>query len=201
MLVNEIFESIQGEGKYIGNPVLFIRLSGCTRSCNFCDTKYHKQGKEMNVKDIIKRINKSNMDIVVWTGGEPLLQQDEMYEVIYKTTNKYHQLETNGDILPREPSHFTYICFSPKMKQVAKNVLSFVYQLEDYIQWDIKIVTDLVTVGCDMLDDATYLMPITTDNPKSDEEIKKKVWNYCIKNKIKYTPRIHRDVWNNKKGV
>jgi putative chitinase len=52
MRVNEIFCSIQGEGKYAGCPAIFIRLSGCTRKCSFCDTKYHTNGKEMSVEDV-----------------------------------------------------------------------------------------------------------------------------------------------------
>lgn len=200
MKINEIFTSIQGEGKYIGSPALFIRTSGCTRDCSWCDTKYHKQGKEMTTKQIIQKIKGSNCNIVVWTGGEPMLQEQEMYEVIMATDGFYHHLETNGDILSQTPNMFNYICFSPKEKRVQENVLAFCLQLGERTEWDIKIVTDL-KLNKDLLEDATMLMPLTTYNEKKDKQIQKDVWNYCVKNKIKYTPRIQVEIWGRKKGV
>lgn len=197
MKINEIFTSIQGEGKYIGHPVLFIRVSGCTRNCSWCDTKYHKEGKEMSVKQIISRIRKSDCNTVVWTGGEPMLQEQEMYDIILETGDDYHHLETNGDILPQSPELFSYICFSPKEKRVQENVYAYCMQIRK--NWDIKIVTDL-KLNKDMIKDATMLMPLSTFDGRNID-IQQKVWNYCVKNKIKYTPRIQVDVWGMKKGV
>ncbi len=195
MIINEIFESIQGEGKYCGHPVLFIRLSGCTRNCDFCDTKYHKKGKKMSVNQVAKKIKESECNTVVWTGGEPMLQVEDIYEVIYKTNFNYHHLETNGDILPQSPEYFQYISFSPKVKRVQDNVLAYCFQLEsNKPDWDIKIVTDL-KLNKDMIEDATILMPLTTDNEITDRNTKQKVWQYCVKNNIKYVSRIHVDVW------
>lgn len=200
MKINEIFESVQGEGKYIGHPCLFIRLSGCTRACDFCDTKYHIKGKQWTVKQLIDNIKKSKMNYVVWTGGEPMLQQDKIYEVIEATIEDYeHHLETNGDILSQSPEMFSYITFSPKEKRVQDNVLAFCYQLKDCVKWDIKIVTDL-KMNKDMIKNATLLMPLSTYDEKKDLKIQQDVWNYCTKNNIKYTPRIHVDVWGQKIG-
>ena len=48
--VNEIFYSIQGEGKNAGTAVVFIRLAECNLKCDFCDTK-HEDYKEMTFED------------------------------------------------------------------------------------------------------------------------------------------------------
>lgn len=40
LLVNEIFETIQGEGSFTGTPSIFVRLQGCPVGCPWCDTKH-----------------------------------------------------------------------------------------------------------------------------------------------------------------
>jgi len=57
-------------------PAWFIRFSGCNLACNYCDSKYAKDGKEMSIKEIIDQVNQNDCKNVVLTGGEPLLQSD-----------------------------------------------------------------------------------------------------------------------------
>ena len=98
---------------------------------------------------------------------------------------------------------FSYIGFSPKEKRVQDNVVAYVNQIElsDDFDYDIKIVTDLETEGVDMIDNATLLMPLTTYDKNKDLEMQRKVWKYCVANNIKYAPRIHVDIWGQKRGV
>ena len=49
--VNEIFYSLQGEGRWTGRPAVFIRMSGCNLSCPFCDTDFTHY-TEMTAQDI-----------------------------------------------------------------------------------------------------------------------------------------------------
>jgi len=196
MKISEIFPSIQGEGTSQGYPVLFIRTSGCTRNCDFCDTKYHKEGKELSVKEVVAQINKSNLDTVVWTGGEPLLQIKEIEEVIY-STNKLYDLETNGDlILTKKYLNdlnvlFDYICVSPKSLEVAKRIHSFSLSFN----LDIKVVTDLDKVNVNLIKYATTLMPLTTNGKKETNLIQRRVWNYCVNHNLFYSARMHVNVW------
>lgn len=202
MKICEIFESIQGEGRYMGYPMLFIRTSGCTRKCSFCDTQYHNQGTNYTVKQLVKIINKSHLRIVCWTGGEPLLWRKEIKEIINQTGTKDHQIETNGDLLEvKDFSIFNYIACSPKDTTIAETVWEKFWQKPDKGEGDIKVVTDLKTTGKDLINYATYLMPLTTYNKKKDIEIQRKVWKFCVKNNLFFTTRFQIWVWGRKKNV
>jgi len=200
--VSEIFESLQGEGRYVGVPMLFIRLFGCTRDCPFCDTDYSKKGKfkKYTIEELVRRIKKSKMKYVCWTGGEPLLQVEKIIEIIKITKrSKYHHLETNGDLIDKIRDRwmlFDYIAISPKEEKVAEKVAK---EWNLGTQSDIKIVTDLKKVGREMLRFATMLMPLTTGNKRKDNLIRKKVWEYCVKHRVKYSPRIQVETWGAKK--
>lgn len=201
MRVNEIFEGIQGEGRYAGYPALFVRLSGCTRECDFCDTKYHKEGKEMSIKQVRNRILKSNLDIVVFTGGEPIIQLDEIYKVCHQLHKDVH-IETNGDFLPPDVDLLDYICFSPKDMKSMLNVDSFVTCMgwSEGDEYDIKVVTDL-EVNKELIPYATMLMPLTVPNHSDRTKyIRQRVWEYCIKHKIRYSPRLHVEIWGNRRS-
>ena len=80
--VSEIFQSIQGEGVSIGKNVIFIRLGGCNLNCNFCDSKYHKNYKPIGFELLKFHLLEMNSKTIVFTGGEPLLQEKEIIEFI-----------------------------------------------------------------------------------------------------------------------
>lgn len=98
----------------MGRPSLFIRLAGCNRHCNFCDTKYANNARcILKTDEVAKIITDSHYKHIVWTGGEPALQIDEIYDVIKKTKGHLHDIETNGTIyFDTEP--FDIIAVSPK---------------------------------------------------------------------------------------
>ena len=73
MRINEIFYSLQGEGKFTGTPAVFIRFSGCNLKCSFCDTN-HSHYDEMGEDAIVAEVKKFPARHVVITGGEPTLQ-------------------------------------------------------------------------------------------------------------------------------
>jgi len=207
MKINEIFESIQGEGEYTGVPMLFIRCSGCTRSCEFCDTKYHIEGKQYSCEEVAKIIIESGHNLVCFTGGEPLLQFEDIKNVIEIVREENPcislHIETNGDLLKKEVfSYCEYIGCSPKDLSVAKRVFQKI-QKEALSKkcYDIKVVTDLETIGVDMIPFATCLMPLTTYNKKKDLEIMRKVWDCCVKKRLRYSPRLQYLVYGKKRGI
>jgi organic radical activating enzyme len=99
--ISEVFDSIQGEGLYLGERQVFVRFFGCNLSCRYCDTKlssfmeYEPQELYREIKMYLKGHHS-----VSFTGGEPLLQKDFLREVL-RLTHKdkiRNYLETNGTL-------------------------------------------------------------------------------------------------------
>ncbi len=109
--VNEIFYSLQGEGFYTGTPAVFLRFSGCNRTCQFCDTD-HFGGRDMTAGDIVSEISRFPSRHLVITGGEPALQLDSDLMRSIKAERFYVQIETNGS-LP-VPVEVDWVTCSPK---------------------------------------------------------------------------------------
>ena len=98
--INEIFYSIQGESSYTGLPCIFIRLTYCNLRCSYCDTEYaFHNGSDMLINQILKHIDKYPANLVMVTGGEPLLQKDCISLMDELLKNKYSvMLETSGSL-------------------------------------------------------------------------------------------------------
>ena len=74
--INEIFYSIQGEGKLAGVPSIFIRTTGCNLRCTWCDspsTSWEPVGQAMAIDEILDRLTDFSGTHVVLTGGEPMI--------------------------------------------------------------------------------------------------------------------------------
>ncbi len=152
LIVNEIFDSIDGEGKTAGQLATFIRLCGCNLRCSYCDTTYaFTEGNEMTVADIVRRVSYPHVTL---TGGEPLCQN--IGGLLQALQDRSVNIETNGsmDITP----YFVYphVWFTVDYKSLssqmadhmlAKNfsalrpqdVLKFVVGSEDDLQqaWEV----------------------------------------------------------------
>jgi 7-carboxy-7-deazaguanine synthase len=101
MRISEIFRSIQGEGRSQGLITTFVRLSGCNLNCTWCDTPYAREGgKEVPVGDVFQAVEFSSCGRVCITGGEPLLQRDEVGALAKHLHEAGYQveIETNGTI-------------------------------------------------------------------------------------------------------
>ncbi len=126
----EIFHTLQGEGVSVGMPAVFVRVSLCNLHCVWCDTDhtwnfvgtpwahekdsqpgYQKHCKEdaiieMGVAEIAAEVRKYGCRHVVLTGGEPLLQEEGLLELITELRKDggdwFFEMETNGTRLPGE---------------------------------------------------------------------------------------------------
>lgn len=79
MKIAELFYSIQGEGKLMGVPSVFVRAGGCNLRCSWCDTPYSSwepEGQEQSPDWIIERVRQFPARHVVLTGGEPMIMPE-----------------------------------------------------------------------------------------------------------------------------
>ncbi|HOI14089.1 MAG TPA: radical SAM protein [Methanoculleus sp.] len=117
MIVSEIFRSLQGEGKSQGRPCTFIRLAGCNLRCAWCDTAYAWEGGEvMSVTEVLDRVWLQNGKHICITGGEPLLQREEVLKLLEKFSLHGYtvEIETNGTRDFREMQRYASICMDVK---------------------------------------------------------------------------------------
>lgn len=129
--INEIFYSVQGEGYWAGRPAVFVRFSKCnlwsgdendraSAICTFCDTDFVDY-TAMTAEQVVDAASAllphpAGDPMVIFTGGEPLLQLDDDLASAFAGAGFYLALETNGTI----PLHVgvDWVCVSPKTPTV-----------------------------------------------------------------------------------
>jgi 7-carboxy-7-deazaguanine synthase len=100
MQITEFFFSIQGESTHAGEPCVFVRLTGCSLRCVYCDTKYsYAGGREMPLEEVLSIVDGYPAKLVEITGGEPL-EQEEVYPLMNALLDRGYSvmLETGGHI-------------------------------------------------------------------------------------------------------
>jgi 7-carboxy-7-deazaguanine synthase len=98
--VNEIFQSVQGEGTRVGVRCVFIRLTGCHLRCTWCDTAYaFTEGEWFTLEDVLARVRRFACPTVEVTGGEPLIQP-AVFPLLSRLADEYATvlLETSGTL-------------------------------------------------------------------------------------------------------
>jgi 7-carboxy-7-deazaguanine synthase len=108
LMVNDIFHTIQGEGPDAGVPAVFVRLAKCNLRCFFCDTEFEK-GTWMPPQAILNAIyeakGKRDCELVVITGGEPLLQNITPLTAMINEFHMRVSVETAGTTFYSELYH------------------------------------------------------------------------------------------------
>ncbi len=221
--INEIFFSYQGEGKYIGEPTIFIRFAGCNLRCLYCDTKSSLKIKKMVNSDYIyKKIlflsKKYFVKYISFTGGEPLFQQNDLDVLVKKIKNLKIKLylETNSTIpekLSKVIKYFDTICLNFKSEnKIIKNIFDSIELCREYKKrYFIKIVVtdtkykirDLSKIAKEFLKkkvDYVILQPESFLYKNRDKCLFKNIslwYKYLSKNvkTINIVPQLHRFVW------
>ena len=117
--INDIFYSLQGEGRHTGRAAVFIRFSGCNLRCPFCDTEFDSY-REMTADEILQEIaqlssftSPLSSRFIVLTGGEPTLQVDEHFVDLLHQEGYEVAMESNGT--RPAPRNLDWLTVSPKV--------------------------------------------------------------------------------------
>ncbi len=133
LLISEHYSTLQGEGIFSGLPCYIIRTAECDLRCSWCDTTHaFTDGKNLEIDEILGDIPE-HIQLVLITGGEPLLQKNDINLLIEKLQGpKYNKkiiLETGGH-LPIEGIHNgVHICMDIKLPGSGESDYDFIKNL------------------------------------------------------------------------
>lgn len=225
LTVSEIFgPTFQGEGPSAGRRCGFLRLGACNLDCSWCDTPYtwdwaryrpDDQLRRMSPADVVQALSPMGVDMLVITGGEPLLQQRALLPVLRALRDRGWRLEveTNGTVPPRSDvvSLVDQFNVSPKLanslvpedRRLRPDVLAtftatgravfkfVVVSTEDLDEVD-RIVT---THGLSPV----WVMPEGTDASRI-LEVLRRLAEPSLARGYHLSPRLHILLWGNVRG-
>ncbi len=226
MNISELFYSVQGEGRLLGTPSVFIRTSGCNLRCVWCDTPYtswEPRGEQRTLESILEEVRRYPARHVVITGGEPMLAPE-----IVELTNRCRSLglhitiETAGTVFVRVACDLMSI--SPKLANstpwdrdpdwaarherlrwqpdVLKHLMaSYEYQLKFVVARPEDLAEiRVLAAGLGAEPSCVVLMPEGTEPAVLRE---RSLWlvEAAKREGYRFTPRLHIDLWGNRRGT
>lgn len=230
--VSEFFShTVQGEGRYIGYPAVFLRTRGCTLNCTWCDSSsVWRYGNSYSIEELLNLMKTSgvveflqNGAHLVLTGGSPLLQQDTLSKFIVQFLGNFGfkpfiEVENECTIFPT--LHFLkwvdhWNC-SPKLsssgqlreKRYKPEVLE--YLTKNCLSIDFKFVVsseeDWKEIENDFLKPELIKVGDIILMPEGDTQEKlsktrETVVQMAIDKGVRFSDRLHITIWNKKTGV
>jgi 7-carboxy-7-deazaguanine synthase len=224
MRIAEIFYSVQGEGSLVGVPSIFVRTSGCNLRCSWCDTPYTSwtpEGEDLSIGEILDRAGEfPAAKHVVLTGGEPMIAP-----AIVELSQRFREramhitVETAGTVFA--PVACDLMSISPKLSnstpegvfkqqherlrlqpEVLRRLMnSCDYQLKFVIAQE-RDVEEVHALLAQLVAPAhkVILMP---EGIAADTLNRRGVWlaEICKQYGFRFSPRLHVDLYGNKRGV
>jgi 7-carboxy-7-deazaguanine synthase len=225
MKIAEIFYSIQGEGALTGVPSVFIRTSGCNLRCTWCDTPYTSwapEGDDLTIEEIVEEARAHKAQHIVITGGEPMIAP-QIVELTRALSDLHITIETAGTVFA--PVVCNLMSISPKLanstphdrdggKWAAQHdrlrhqpeVLSHLMREYDYqLKFVVSSAGDLAEIK-EILKEThadssrVVLMP---EGTRASTLHSRAQWivDVCKHEGFRYSPRLHIDLWGDKRGV
>lgn len=227
MLISEIFHSVQGEGRLVGIPSVFIRTSGCNLRCRWCDTPYASwtpEGRQMTTTEILAEVERFPSRHCVLTGGEPMVAPGihELADAL-RSRGKHLTIETAGTIAPGGIA-CDLASLSPKLAHstpddpawaarheaarlqpaiLAEWIQSYPHQLKFVISGGDDLVEAhrlLAQIPAAVAADAVLLMPEGIDESTLAERQSTLV-RLCLQHGHRYCDRLHIRLFGHTRGT
>jgi 7-carboxy-7-deazaguanine synthase len=224
MRIAEIFYSVQGEGGLVGVPSVFVRTSGCNLRCSWCDTPYtswHPEGDDLDLDEILARTSAfSAARHVVLTGGEPMIAPG-IVELSrrFRERGMHVTIESAGTVFA--PVECDLMSISPKLSnstpegifraqherlRLQPDVLLRLMAICDYqLKFVISRPEDVDEVRALIAQveapaSKVILMPEGITVETLDE---RGIWiaEICKQFGFRFSPRLHVQLWGNRRGV
>jgi 7-carboxy-7-deazaguanine synthase len=228
MRIAEIFYSVQGEGILAGVPSAFVRTTGCSLRCRWCDSPYTSWdpiGESISIDDILARLSSYRTRHVVVTGGEPMIAGeietlcDRLHQAGYHIT-----IETAATVF--KPVRCDLASLSPKLAnstphqreggrfalrhdqlRIQPDVLrAFMehcpYQLKFVVDQPADVEEILALLG--LLPPVDPALVLLMPQGITREELAQRgVWvaELCKQHGFRFCPRLHIDLYGNRRGT
>ena len=224
MKIAELFYSLQGEGALVGVPSVFVRTSGCNLRCRWCDTPYtswRPEGSDWPIERIVSEACAHPARHVVVTGGEPMIAPGiiELTQRL-REAGMHITIETAGTVF--QPVACDLMSISPKLANstpagdpweqrherlriqpdtLRELMAQYEYQLKFVIAEaaDLEEVRSLLA-ALNANRERVVLMPEGTDRERLRERA---LWiaEACKQEGFRFSPRLHVDLWGDRRGV
>lgn len=191
-----------------------------------CDTPYTswqpEKGQDLNIYEVLDFLKDKPVRHIVITGGEPMMQKD-ISNIVDEFKDYFITVETNGTIY-RDDMKKTFMSISPKLKssyaqekgsreeKIHDNYNLFFDTTQQWIktnQFQLKFVVNEENDLEEILDlqqnwkvdnDVIYLMPQGISSSQFEDK-SKWIFDNCVKYGFNYSPRMHIDLFGNKRGI
>jgi 7-carboxy-7-deazaguanine synthase len=226
--IAEIFYSIQGEGRLVGLPSVFIRTSGCNLRCRWCDTPYTSwapEGEKWSLRKILGEVAKYPSQHIVVTGGEPLLAAEiEELTARLKSLGVHITVETAATLF--KPVLCDLVSMSPKLAHSTpwrraqgkfarvhdKRRLNFeaMQQFINGYDYQLKFVVaqrsdfdeiEQILLRLENVDRARVLIMAQGKTIRELSDKTRWIIELCKTHGFGYTPRLHIELFGNRRGT
>jgi 7-carboxy-7-deazaguanine synthase len=224
MKIAEIFYSIQGEGMLAGVPSVFVRSSGCNLRCTWCDTPYtswNPEGEEIAIEEIVRRARAFGASHAVVTGGEPMIAEGVVE--LTRALGMHATIETAGTVYRQVKCDLMSI--SPKLAnstpggreggrwaaqherlryqpEILKRLMSeYVYQLKFVLTSERDLEEIARVIEETRADRARVVLMAEGTDAATLAERGRWIAEIAKREGFRFSPRLHVDLWGNRRGV